>query len=88
MYRDYTLVHPVPNLPGIPSKEFLLLLKWIGIQEDLNYLGKYQTLLPGFEFRIAKKGVGRKKFFAALVLAKHHDSEFNSEEIKKIAGFY
>jgi hypothetical protein len=81
-----------PKLPGIEPKLFLLVLKWIWIQEDLNYKLSWRDVNSPIKYILVtksgsrtEKGAGRAKFFAALILLKHH---FTVEEVKKIIPMY
>jgi len=85
-----------PVLPGIDSKLFLLAIKWIWIQEDLNYKFNWKEVWGEEESPIkyvletrtgntTSGGAGRAKFFAALILLKHH---FTFEQVKKIIPLY
>lgn len=81
-----------PYLPGIYPVLFLLTLKWMWIQEDLNYkLDWNEVGSPEKYIRLSRrgkrvgKGAGRAKFFAVLILVRH---EFTLEEIKKIIPLY
>jgi len=92
IYYENRLSKEPPELPGIPSRLFLLVLKWIWIQEDVNYkLGWKETgspikyVLETKKGNRTKKGAGRAKFFAALILLRHH---FTLEEVKKIIPMY
>lgn len=92
LYKNNTVTQIPPTLPGIDSRLYLLVLKWIWIQEDFNYrLGWEDVDSPVryvLETRTGSKttrGAGRAKFFAALILLKHH---FTFEQIKKIIPLY
>lgn len=92
LYKNNTVTQIPPMLPGIDSRLYLLVLKWIWIQEDFNYrLGWEDVDSPVryvLETRTGSKttrGAGRAKFFAALILLKHH---FTFEQIKKIIPLY
>lgn len=90
-YENYLKKEP-PKLPGIDSKLFLLVLKWIWIQEDFNYKYGWDEVGSPTKYMLLNKkgnrtgkGAGRAKFFAALILLKHH---FSFEEVKKIIPMY
>lgn len=92
LYQTNTLYKEPPVLPGIDSKLFLLVLKWIWIQEDFNYKLSWQDVNSPERYGLytrtgtsTRKGAGRAKFFAALILVKHH---FTIEEVKKIIPLY
>ncbi|MEM3422830.1 MAG: hypothetical protein QXF35_01610 [Candidatus Bilamarchaeaceae archaeon] len=81
-----------PKLPGIDPKLFLLILKWIWIQEDFNYKLSWEEVRSPLKYILVTrtgsrtaKGAGRGKFFAALILLKHH---FRFDEVKKIIPLY
>lgn len=87
-YNDFNYMD-VPKLNGIDSELFLMLIKWLWIQEDLNY--KYNSKnIPHCPTRYrnetkagsATKGVGRGKFYAALLLVKYHG--FTAYEVGRI----
>lgn len=92
IYFNNKLTKDPPQLPGIPSKLFLLVLKWIWIQEDFNYKLSWKDVNSPIKYVLetkrgtrTSKGAGRAKFFAALILLKHH---FTFEEVKKIIPMY
>lgn len=92
IYYENELREEPPQLPGINSKLFLLVLKWIWIQEDFNYKLSWQDVGSPVRYVLetrtgsrTAKGAGRAKFFAALILLKHH---FTFEEVKKIIPMY
>jgi hypothetical protein len=92
LYEDNTIPEKPPNLPGIDTRLYLSVLKWIWIQEDFNYRFNWQEVNSPvryvFETRTGSrtaKGAGRAKFFAALILLKHH---FTFEQVKKIIPLY
>jgi len=92
IYHKNKLIKEPPKLPGIGPKLFLLALKWIWIQEDLNYKLSWEDVTSPVRYVLlkrdgkpTKKGAGRAKFFAALILLKHH---FTFEEVKKIVQMY
>jgi len=79
----------VPKLDGMDPTLFFLLLKWMWIQEDINY--KYSSKdIPDCpsEYRnetkggSPTKGAGRGKFYAALLLVKYHG--FTPHEVGRI----
>lgn len=83
-----------PELPGINSRLFLIMLKWLWIQEDFNYKLRWQDLeLPETEKyclttrtgSITSGGAGRTKFFAAMTLIRNG---FTYEIVKKIIPLY
>ena len=81
-----------PKLPGIDSKLFLLVIKWIWVQEDFNYRFNWQEVNSPIRYVLetrtgsrTAKGAGRAKFFAALILLKYR---FTFEQVKKIIPLY
>lgn len=87
IYQNRTATQELPDLQGIESKLFLLMLKWIWIQEDFNYrLDIWGDASPPEKYTLEPKGVGRAKFFVALLLLKNR--YFTFEQIKKIIPFY
>jgi hypothetical protein len=94
IYYNNELSESPTVLPGIDARLFLLMLKWIWIQEDFNYKLKWRDLeLPETERyclrtrtgSVTSQGAGRAKFFAALILLKYG---FTYEEVKKIIPLY
>lgn len=92
IYHENTLTKEPPELPGINSRLFLLVLKWIWIQEDLNYKLDWRDTASPTKYILTtrtgirtQKGAGRAKSFAALILLKHG---FTLEEVKKIIPTY
>jgi hypothetical protein len=83
-----------PTLPGIESRLYLLVLKWIWIQEDLRYKYDWEDVESRIRYRrtskkgnsLPKGGAGRAKFFAALVLLRNR--LFTLDEVKKIIPPY
>lgn len=89
VYYKNELTRDPPKLAAIDSKRFLLTLKWMWIQEDLNYKLEWREVdspepyvLETKRGRPIKKGAGKAKFFAALVLSR--SGYFTLEEVKKI----
>jgi len=92
LYKDNTITKKVPNLPGIYPKLYLLVLKWIWIQEDFNYRFNWEEVGSPVRYVLetrrgtrTARGAGRAKFFAALILLKHY---FSFELVKKIIPLY
>jgi hypothetical protein len=90
-YKNELLKEP-PKLLGIDPKLFLLVLKWIWIEEDFNYKLGWKDVGSPIRYVLLSrrgkptgKGAGRAKFFAALILLKHH---FTLKEVKKIIPLY
>ncbi len=93
VYKNNTTPKNLPRLPGIDSKLYLLMLKWIWIQEDFNYKFSWKDVNSPVRYVLRNKndkptsgGAGRAKFFAALVLLERED--FNYKEVKKIIPLY
>ncbi len=92
LYQNNTITRKSPKLKGIDPKLYLLMLKWIWLQEDFNYRLSWQEVNSPVRYVLetrtgsrTTKGAGRAKFFAALILLKHH---FIFEQVKKIIPFY
>lgn len=92
LYEDNTITEKPPNLPGMDTRLYLSVLKWIWIQEDFNYRFSWQEVNSPVRYVLetrtgsrTAKGAGRAKFFAALILLKHH---FAFEQVKKIIPLY
>lgn len=92
VYYTNNLRKNPPKLAGIDSKLFLLALKWIWIQEDFNYRFRWDEVSSPIRYVLETRtgtttsgGAGRAKFFAALILLKHH---FIFEQVKKIIPLY
>ena len=92
LYQNNTITRKPPKLQGIDSGLYLLMLKWIWIQEDFNYRFSWQEVNSPIRYVLetrtgsrTSKGAGRAKFFAALILLKHH---FTFEQVKKIIPLY
>ena len=85
LYQDNTITKKPPKLPGINPILYLLMLKWMWIQEDFNYRLSWQEVNSPvryvLETRTVAKSVGRARFFAVLILLKNN---FTLEQIKKI----
>ena len=83
----------MPRLKGINSFLFLAALKWIWIQEDLNYKLSWEDVDSSIRYGLynkkkkpMSKGAGRAKFFGALILAK--SDYFTFEQITKTIPSY
>ena len=92
LYNAHTIAKKAPKLPGIDSQLYLLVLKWIWIQEDFNYRFGWQEVGSPVRYVLetrtgsrTSKGAGRAKFFAALILLKHY---FSFALVKKIIPLY
>lgn len=92
LYKNNTLCAKLPKIKGIDSKLFLLMLKWIWIQEDFNYKFSWNEVDSPVRYVLetrtgsrTAKGAGRAKFFAALILLKHN---FTFGQVKKIIPLY
>jgi hypothetical protein len=91
VYYKNVLPKKLPITKGIDSKMFLLMLKWIWVQEDFNYKLSWEEVNPSVRYMLANRtgthtsrGAGRAKFFAALILLKY----FTLWEVKKIIPMY
>lgn len=92
LYQSNIITQKPPKLKGIDPLLYLLMLKWIWIQEDFNYRLSWQEVNSPVRYVLetrtgsrTAKGAGRAKFFAALILLKHY---FTFEQVKKIIPFY
>lgn len=81
LYKTNRLT-PAPNLGGIDSNIYLSALKWIWIQEELNYVLLPKDVGASETYRTEKRGVGKTKYYAGLLLAHSHD--FTVDQILKI----
>ncbi len=91
IYERNMLTKAPPELKGINSKLFLLVIKWIWIQEDFNYRFSWEEVESPIRYVLENrtgtrtaKGAGRAKFFAALILLNY----FTLEQVKKIIPLY
>ena len=78
-----------PKLNGIDPRQFLEMLKWMWIQEDLNYKLSWKEVGSKIPYRLlnrnggpTSKGAGRDKFYTALILV--HGNYFSADSIRKI----
>ncbi len=92
LYKNNTITKKPPKLKGINSLLYLLVLKWMWIQEDFNYRYDWKEVQSPIRYVLetrtgsrTSRGAGRAKFFAALILIKHH---FNFDQVKKIIPLY
>jgi len=92
LYYTNEIGKELPQLLGIQSKLYLLVLKWIWIQEDFNYRLKWNEVESPIRYVLETRtgtttsgGAGRAKFFAALTLLKNR---FTFEQVKKIIPLY
>ena len=79
------LIHDRANV----SPQFLEMLKWMWIQEDLNYKLSWREVGSKMPYRLqnrnggpTSKGAGRDKFYAALILV--HGNYFDAASMRKI----
>lgn len=93
IYYKNTLTKKLPHIRGIDPKLFLLMLKWIWIQEDFNYRFNWQEVNSPTRYILetrtgtrTAKGAGRAKSFAALTLL--HFNYFTLEQVRKIIPAY
>lgn len=91
IYYKNILTKKPPKMKGINSKMFLLMLKWIWVQEDFNYRFGWEEVGSPIRYVLENrtgtrtaKGAGRAKFFAALILLKY----FTLYQVKKIIPLY
>jgi hypothetical protein len=92
LYKNNTITKKPLKLAGIDSQLYLLVLKWMWIQEDFNYRYSWKDVNSPIRYVLetrtgsrTARGAGRAKFFAALILLKHH---FTFEQVKKIVPLY
>jgi len=92
LHQKNTITKKPPKLKGINPELYLLMLKWIWLQEDFNYRFSWQEVNSPVRYVLetrtgsrTARGAGRAKFFAALILLKHH---FTFEQVKKIIPLY
>ena len=92
LHQNNTITKKPPKLKGINPELYLLMLKWIWLQEDFNYRFSWQEVNSPVRYVLetrtgsrTARGAGRAKFFAALILLKHH---FTFEQVKKIIPLY
>jgi len=95
LYENNTITKKPPKLGGIDPRFYLLVLKWIWIQEDFNYRLNWEEVDSPVRYVLENRtgsrtarGAGRAKFFAALTLLKHHGRYFTAEQIRKIIPLY
>jgi len=93
VYKNNTIPKNLPKLPGIDSRLYLSVLKWIWIQEDFNYRLNWKDVGSSVRYVLetrtgtrTSRGAGRAKFFAALMLLKH--PYFSFDQVKKIIPLY
>lgn len=89
LYKHNTITGEIPTLHGIDSKLFLLMLKWLWIQEDLNYKFSSSYVESPIKYRLqtlkgsaTSDGAGRARFYASLFLLR--SGEFDAKIIPKI----
>jgi len=92
LYKNNTISKKPPELGGINPHLYLLVLKWLWIQEDFNYRFSWKDVNSPIKYVLetrtqhrTARGAGRAKFFAALILLKYH---FSFEQVKKIIPLY
>ena len=79
----------LPELGGVDPRQFLEMLKWMWIEEDLNYKLSWKEVGSAVRYQLQNKngqptsgGAGRDKFYAALILVR--SNHFDSASIQKI----
>lgn len=89
LYKTNIILKNPPKLDGIESKQFLEMLKWMWIQEDLNYRLSWAETGSKIKYNLenktgssTRKGAGRGKFFAKLLLVKYHG--FSADVVNRI----
>lgn len=89
VYKHNTITEEIPTLRGIEPKLFLLMLKWMWIQEDLNYKFSSSYVESPIKYRLqtlkgsaTSDGAGRARFYASLFLLR--SGEFDAKIIPKI----
>lgn len=89
LYEHNTITRQAPDLGGLNPTLYLEMLKWMWIQEDVNYKLSWEDVGSPIRYRlqtvrgnVTRNGAGRAKFFGALVLLK--DQHFTAEIVKKI----
>lgn len=92
LYQNNTIAKTPPRLSGIDPNLYLIVLKWIWIQEDFNYRFNWEEVESPIRYVLetrtgsrTSRGAGRAKFYAALILLKHH---FDIDLVKKIIPLY
>jgi len=92
VYYHNTLPERAPKADGIEPLLFLAVLKWIWIQEDLNYRFSWREIdspvkyiLQSARGKRMSKGAGRAKFFGALILLRH---DFTLKVVRKIIPMF
>jgi len=89
LYKRNIITKTPPKLSGIDSLQFLEMLKWMWLQEDLNYRLSWQEAGSTIKYRlenktgsVTSKGAGRAKFYAALILIR--GGYFDYATVRKI----
>lgn len=89
LHNHNTIDREPPKLRGIESRQFLEMLKWMWIQEDLNYKLSWKEVGSEMPYRLqnknggpTSKGAGRDKFYAALILV--HGNYLDAVSMRKI----
>ena len=89
IHKDNTITLEPPKLEGIDSRRFLEMLKWMWIQEDLNYKLSWKEVGSAIPYRLqnkngnaTSKGAGRDKFYATLILVQ--GNHFDAASMRKI----
>jgi hypothetical protein len=89
LFEQNTITKKPPKLKGIDSRQFLEMLKWMWIQEDLNYRLSWEEAGSPIKYRlenktgsVTSKGAGRSKFYAALILVR--EDHFDASTVRKI----
>lgn len=92
LYEHNRISNNIPKTSGIDTMLYLMVLKWIWIEEDFNYRLSWKDVNTPTRYVLltrtgttTSKGAGRAKFFAAMILLKHH---FTFEQVKKIIPLY
>ena len=87
LYKHNTLPDTkFAHLKGIDPVLFLYVLKWLWAQEDLNYRVNHKDFKCPTKYMNQKRGVGRGKFFASLLLVR--SGYFTAKDCIKITSLY
>ena len=73
VYKSNIVPIKVPKLPGMDSRILLLTLKWMWLQEDINYKYNSKDISSptAYTYANGSKALGRKKSWAVFVLMKY-----------------
>jgi len=82
VYKKNEIPARIPKLDGIDCEALLMVMKWIWLQEDINYKYNWKDIDSPTRYTTVRgiRALGRKKSRAMFLLNRHHGHEFDHKE--------